>query len=98
MKKTPPRRIRLLRHPAEGDGVGLCAITSGKSSTFYVFYEIGSDIGGRGFAIHRLGVGPLYHVRVGRPEDCSCECMGYLAHGECKHLLGLLALVENNLI
>ena len=51
-----------------------------------------------GFAIHRLGLGQLYHVRIGRPEYCSCGCMGFLSKGKCKHVLGLLALAEHELI
>ena len=56
--------------------------------------EIRCDIGGRGFAVHRLGLGHLYHVRVGRSHDCSCECKGFLYHGYCRHILGLLALIR----
>jgi hypothetical protein len=66
----------------------------GARSFFYTLHEIPCDIGGRGFAVHRLGLGNLYHVRIGALEECSCECLGFLAQGRCKHVLGLLALVR----
>jgi hypothetical protein len=90
---APPRTIRLVRSPRI-DGVGVFQVTQGGQTTFYTLHEIPCEIGGRGFAVHRLGVGNLYHVRVGRREDCSCECLGFLAHGRCKHILGLLALLR----
>ena len=89
--------VRLLRPPDEA-GVGLLALTARRKTAFYVFREISCEIGGRAFAMHRLGLGPVYYVRVGRPEDCSCECLGYLRHGECKHVQGMLALVGHQLI
>jgi hypothetical protein len=90
---SPARSIRLVRPPTI-DGVGVFCVTVGESSTFYTLREIPCDIGGRGFAVHRLGLGQLYHVRIGAPADCSCECLGYLSRGRCRHVLGLLALVK----
>jgi hypothetical protein len=87
------RTIRLARSPAL-DGVGVFSIAAGGRTTFYTFHEIPCDIGGRGFAVHRLGLGDLYHVRIGEPDDCSSECLGYLRHGHCRHVLGLLALAR----
>jgi hypothetical protein len=92
--RQPLRRtIRLVR-PPDPDGVAVACINLGKQTTYYTLCEIPSEIGGRGFAVHRTGLGTLYHVRVGAPEDCSCECLGYLRHGYCRHLLGLQALVQ----
>ncbi len=96
-RKPPPRSIRLVRAPTI-DGPGVFEITSGRKSALYVFREIPCAIGGRGFAVHRLGLGNLYHVRVGDPAVCSCECMGFLRHGHCKHVAGLLALIWQGLI
>ena len=90
-KRKPPKRfVRLLRSLAEGEGVDVCCLGVGKKLSYYVFKEIGSTIGGRAFAMHRLGLGSVYHVLVGHVEQCSCECMGFLAHGTCKHVLGLM--------
>lgn len=94
---APERSIRLLRRPGR-DGVGLMAISKGRLTTYYVFKEIACEIGGRAFALHRLGLGNLYHVRVGTATECSCECMGFLHHRKCKHILGLLALTGHELL
>jgi hypothetical protein len=89
----PARSIRLVR-PPDRSGVGVFSVTAGGEETFYTMREIPCAIGGRGFALHRTGLGTLYHVRVGAPEECSCECLGFLAHGHCRHVLGLLALMR----
>jgi hypothetical protein len=86
-----------MRRPGP-DGVGILCITRDRRSTYYVFHEIRCDIGGRGFAVHRLGLGHLYHVRIGRPRDCACDCLGFLRHGHCKHVLGLSALIGHGLV
>jgi hypothetical protein len=90
----PERSILLLRSPTQ-DGVGVFRVTARGSTTFYTFREIPCAIGGRGFAVHRLGLGQLYHVRVGKRTECSCECLGFLAHNRCRHVLGLLALARH---
>ena len=87
------RTIRLVRSP-EADGIGVFCVTAGTETAYYTVHEIPCFIGGRGFEIHRLGIGTLYHVRVGRSEDCSCECKGFLYHGYCRHIMGLLALIR----
>jgi hypothetical protein len=92
-RPKPTRSIRLVR-PLSLDGVGVFCVTLGKEASFYTLHEIPCEIGGRGFAVHRTGLGTLYHVRVGAPEDCSCECLGFLRHGACKHVGGLLALIQ----
>ena len=92
----PPRSrrtIRLVRAP-DRDGVGVFSVTDSDRACFYTLREIPCEIGGRGFAVHRTGLGTLYHVRVGRPAECSCECMGFLYRGQCRHILGLLALMR----
>ena len=94
---TPERVIRLVR-PTTIDGVGVFSVRVGERTTFYTLHEIRCDIGGRGFEVHRLGLGELYHVRVGVAVECSCECLGFLRHGHCRHVLGLLALVGRGLV
>ncbi|HEY2787614.1 MAG TPA: hypothetical protein VGJ05_21840 [Fimbriiglobus sp.] len=91
------RSIAVVR-PMGPDGVVVVRITAGKKSAFYAVKELPCEIDGRGFAMHRLGVSPLYHVRIGKPEDVSCECMGFLARGVCRHVLGLQALADAGLL
>jgi hypothetical protein len=90
---SPARSIRIVR-PLDGRGVGVFSVSARGETAHYVLREIPCEIGGRGFEVHKLGLGTLYHVRVGRPVDCSCECRGFLAHGHCRHILGLLALIR----
>ena len=97
MADSCSRCIRLLRAPTEHDA-GLLAITAKGKTSFYVFREIPCAIGGRGFVMHRLGLANVYHVRVGAPNECSCECLGFFRHGKCKHVQGLLALVGHGMI
>jgi hypothetical protein len=98
MTDTAGERTISLVHASLPDGVGIFSIRDPRQTVFYAFREIPCDVGGRGFAVHKLGLGTLYHVRVGRREECSCECMGFLAHGVCRHVLGLRALTRQGLI
>jgi hypothetical protein len=95
--KRRERSLRLVQSP-RGREAGVLTIREKDKTVFYVFREIACEIGGRAFAMHRLGLGTLYHVRVGRPSDCSCECLGFLAHGRCRHVLSLLALIDEGQI
>lgn len=95
--RRPSRVIRLIRRPGS-DGVGVFAITTTGRTQFYVFKEIPCEIGGRAFAVHRMGLADVYDVRIGAPAECSCECMGYLRHGKCKHIQGLTALIGHDLL
>jgi hypothetical protein len=89
------RTIALVRSK-DAFGIAVFRITDKRHTTFYVLREIPCFIGGRGFEVHRLGLGELYHVRVGRRDDCSCECLGFLRHNRCRHILGLMALIRAN--
>jgi hypothetical protein len=93
MADAPGRTITLVRRPCRR-GIGVFRLGEGRKAQFYAFREVPCEIGGRGFAVHRLGQGTLYHVRVGPPEDRSCECLGFLRWGHCKHVAGLGALVS----
>jgi hypothetical protein len=94
MQRKPLRRsVRLIR-PLDNDRVGVISITVESKTCMYTIREIPCFIGGRGFAVHRLGLGTLYHLRVGEPRDCMCECLGFLYRNNCRHVLGLKALIE----
>ncbi len=95
---APARTIRLVRSPAD-DGVGVFRIDPAEGRPqFYTLRELPCEIGGRGFAVHRLGMGTVYHVRVGRPDDSTCECLGFLRWGRCKHVAGLGALIRQHVL
>jgi SWIM zinc finger len=97
-KKRPlARSIRLIRPPDE-TGVGILCIATRAREASYAFKEIPCSIGGRGFVLHRLEPGEIYHVRVGKPEEISCECLGFLRHGNCKHIQGILTLLKQEAI
>ncbi len=87
------RTIRMVRPPDEY-GLAVVRIDTEFETAHYVVHEIVCEIGGRGFAVQRLGLGPLYHVRIGQPRECSCECKGFLYRTVCRHILGLLALIN----
>jgi hypothetical protein len=98
-KKRPAERlIRLVSPPDPVTGVGVLCLSIRRRQTFYTFKEIPCDIGGRGFLLHRLGLGELYHVRIGNPEESSCECLGFLRHGHCKHIQGLTMLISHGVL
>ena len=93
----PPRVIRLVC-PPDAFGVGVFAITHKERTQFYVFKEIPCAIGGRAFAVHRIGLANLYDVHIGSSADSSCECLGFLRHGKCKHIQGLSALIGHGVL
>jgi hypothetical protein len=96
-RKKPKRIIQLMLSPKK-DGTGLFSVTERKKTQYYTFWEIPCDIGGRGFALFRLDRGDVYHVRIGPVEDCSCECLGFLAHSHCRHIETLLQLEADGLV
>ena len=94
MAGTPsPRTISLVR-PKDDHGVAVFRITADEWTTHYFAREIPCAIGGRAFAVRGVGLTDVFHVRVGGPADNSCECLGFLRHGRCRHVLGLLALIR----
>ena len=92
-RKKPTRNIELVRAPASG-ALGVFAVTERKKTKLYAFREIPCYIGGRGFAVHQVDRGGVYHVRIGEPDECSCECLGFLRHSHCRHIKGLLMMQQ----
>jgi hypothetical protein len=88
---------------ADTDGWFAVRIQVGKAADTYLVKEIGAD-GGRGFELEkRIGLVLLpaetYHVFLAADGNHSCECLGFLRWGHhadrgCKHIDGLLALVQ----
>ena len=96
-RKKPVRTIRQARAETQ-ETPGVIVVRTGATAQYYVYREIPCQIGGRGLAMHRLGLGELYHVRIGTPVESGCECLGYLRHGHCKHIEGLKALKSKGLL
>jgi hypothetical protein len=88
----PARHVRFALRPFEGNP-GVLDITAGKHLTCYYLYPMPSDFGSA-FRLDKFGTqgGETYHVNLADDGRHSCECLGFLHHGHCKHVAGLLAL------
>lgn len=53
---------------------------------------------GRAFLVEKQGDGSQpneeYHVLIENAQDGSCECLGFLRWGHCKHLAAVRKLLE----
>jgi hypothetical protein len=75
---------------------GRIAITHGKVTTTYAIAEfpVGDPYDGQAFRLTK-DFGDTYDVFLHRfGQNDSCDCIGFEAHGRCKHVSGLLALME----
>jgi hypothetical protein len=92
---------RSLRLGAPVNGVrALLLVVRGKRCGYYVS-ELPCGIGGRAFRLEPFASEMVegsdrpcsYDVRVAG-RDSSCECMGWLRWGHCKHVDSLATLAE----
>lgn len=90
--KPSPRGMTILRQL--GNGV-VVRIRTPRAVSTYTLTAVPSDYG-RGFCFEKE-TGEAYHVHV-EEDGATCECLGFLRHGHCKHLDGLLALRNRGLI
>jgi hypothetical protein len=73
-------------------------LTVGTSRTAYYLQPLPSDFG-RAFRLTKFAGTPGTDKEAAAYEVCldgpgsQCSCKGYLRHGRCKHVAGLLALV-----
>jgi photosystem II stability/assembly factor-like uncharacterized protein len=94
---TADRRLSLLRRPAAGNP-GLVAITAhGKRATYELTDYGDVAIGGRGFEFRDTAAGNSYAVLIAPHGRSTCECMGFTAHGRCKHVAAAMKLMERGL-
>src|SRR5262245_47876883 len=95
-RPRPARTIRLLAYLARHRS-GLFQVTEGAVCDHYHFAEVPADFG-RGFRVSKLTPGTApesYDVNVGGPgEPASCECKGHTRWGHCRHVSGLLKLID----
>jgi hypothetical protein len=92
-RPKPARSVRWLRR--NGDGSGIVTLTVGKLTNDYYVTPLASDYG-TAFLLEKFTSqgGEGYHVNLDRERGRhSCECKGFLRHGHCKHVEGLLALL-----
>lgn len=91
-RPKPKRFIRILV-PATTKEPGLLRISVGKKSSVYWFRPIPCDLEGRGFELRKFHSPVVYHVRVGQPRECDCDCLGFMHHRHCKHVEGLRSIL-----
>ena len=84
-QRATARSVRVVRP-------GLIRIAEGKSVEHYSVREVPCEIGGRGFSVRKVNAVEPYSVRVGTPEECSCDCLGFYRNRKCRHVSALLAL------
>ena len=105
-RRKPERRIRLLKPIL--DGMGAVQIFIDGEAHNYLILPIPSDFGAAFRLIKQelLPVEPgvweledtaCYNVNLNGPQS-TCECLGFLQHGHCKHVEGLTVLRQRNLI
>lgn len=96
-----PRSIRVLEQPTpDTDGWGAIEIAVGREKDTYLVHFVPSEFGvaSLGFEVQKLDKGLMdsidtYHIHLGAdPVAQSCDCLGFLRHGRCKHTEGLDAL------
>lgn len=102
--KSEPKGFGLDWVPSEGDDPAAGRLTI-KGRRVYVTYrvtEFPTGWDGRGFFLEKTSAGgdkdeSSYSCFIGRNgQDRRCDCRGFEATGGCKHLLSLLALIEND--
>lgn len=77
------------------NGSGVVSVTENGKIDTYDVREIGSDFG-RCFRVEKRD-GDSYDVCVNGRQS-TCECLGHLKHGHCRHVSGLAALIAQGRI
>lgn len=83
---------------------GVVTIRCGRTSAAYRIEEFATGWDGRGFYFAKLTAGSDateegYSVFCGRNEqDRECNCRGFQAHGNCKHVATAISLILNGWI
>ncbi|HEY7310011.1 MAG TPA: hypothetical protein VH643_11685 [Gemmataceae bacterium] len=105
--RKPERRIRVL-HPLSDSGAAVVAITVDNKEEVYAVRRIAADFGAAYHVIKgelveepdeslRLHDAAHYDLCL-NGEQSTCECKGFLRWHHCKHVSGLTALRQRNLI
>ena len=90
-KVKPGRSVRLVSQAATG-AFAFC-VSQGKAQDRYVGTPVPADFG-TGYRVEKAGEPQSdYHVLLAdAPGSHSCECLGWLRHGRCRHVSSILAL------
>ena len=85
--------------PLADSDYGAVRITVGRHAHIYLLRGVPTDLGPNqlGYQLEKLDeqmqVVTVYHVLLdARDGYSSCDCLGYLRHGHCKHVAGILTL------
>ena len=90
--KTKHRVVRILELP-DDETPGLLRIDDGRTPAVYWFRCL--DAADQVYELRKFRTPTTYAVRIGRPEDCSCDCPHATWRPNaklCRHIAGLLAL------
>jgi hypothetical protein len=95
----PARSIRWVMEPSEQHPFGVLKIRVGAEVDVYFFRRLPCTFEGcEAFEVQKLaqeGACTAYHILLdGQSDKHSCECEGFLRHGHCKHVEGLLVLLR----
>jgi len=85
--------------PLADSDYGAVRITVGRHAHIYLLRAVPTDLGPKqlGYQLEKLDgqmqVVTVYHVLLdARDGYSSCDCLGHLRHGHCKHVAGILVL------
>ncbi len=89
-RNAPVPLVSWMEYPTPDYPFGVVLITVGSEAAFYDVSEIDCqfpDCRGFDFVKHDP-TRPDYHVCLSmtNPQDHTCECRGFLAHGHCRHI------------
>jgi hypothetical protein len=107
-RRKPDRKIRLTR-PIQQDTAGVVVITSDGVQQAYMVSPLPCDFG-KAFRVGKVELVPTEpdqppQAKVTASYDVNlngalslCSCLGFLRWQRCKHVSGLSALCERNLL
>src|SRR5262245_15345417 len=93
-RPKPERSVRVrLALPEAGLGFGVLSLRVGKAVSDYFVNRL-PCAWGEGFRLEKFSDqgGEVYELALASYGRHSCECLGFLRPGHCKHVEGLLAL------
>ncbi len=97
-RRPPPLLLQWVGPPPSADrNFGILRLALGREANCYFLKPLPSDFG-RAFALTKLvraSEGVTYHVLLDGPRHSSCDCLGFTAHGHCKHMASVRLLLES---